>query len=189
MCRAPTSRGPLKEATMGVEDIKKLRKMTSLGVNECKKALDASKGDFKEALEVLKKRGIQMMEGRKDRKASQGLVESYIHFSGNLGVLVEVNCETDFVARTEGFKKFVKDLAMHIAAAGPQYLSKEDVPAELLKTVDNIDDYVKTTCLFEQKFVKNDSITIKDYLQELTTQTGENVIIRRFARFAVGAGE
>jgi elongation factor Ts len=171
---------------MAVEDIKRLREITSLGINECKKALDEAKGDFNKALSIVKQKGTMMMEAKKDRKTSQGLVEAYVHFSGNLGSLVEVNCETDFVARTEGFKKFVKDLAMHVAAAGPRYTNKEDIPVEVLAKEANAEEFIKQSCLMEQSFVKDSSLTIKAYLQQVITQTGENVVIRRFSRFALG---
>jgi elongation factor Ts len=171
---------------MNLDDIKRLREMTSMGVNDCKKAIDEAMGDFDKAFKLLKDRGAKIVEAKKDRRTSQGLIEAYIHFSGNLGAIVEVNCETDFVARTDNFKKFVKDLAVHVAAAGPKYLAKENVPAEALKTEASAEDYLKTNCLLEQPFVKDASLTIKDYLSNITSQTGENVVIKRFVRFALG---
>jgi elongation factor Ts len=171
---------------MNLEDIKRLREMTSMGINDCKKAMDEAGGDFDKASKLLKERGAKIVAAKKDRRTSQGLVEAYIHFSGNLGAIVEVNCETDFVARTDNFKKFVKDLAMHVAAAGPKYLSRETVPQEVLSTSANAEDYLKTNCLLEQAFVKDASMTIKDYLSNVTSQTGENVVIKRFVRFALG---
>lgn len=171
---------------MSVEKIKKLRDSTSLGIKECKRALEDSLGDFDEALQILKKKGVEVIEKKKNRLASQGLVESYVHFGGNLGALVEVNCETDFVARTEVFKKFVKDLAMQVAAVNPKHIKKEDVPAEELSRTDNAEDYFKENCLMEQAFIKDNKIKIENYLHDVVSQTGENIVIRRFVRFALG---
>ncbi|MCD6583272.1 MAG: elongation factor Ts [Candidatus Omnitrophica bacterium] len=171
---------------MSIEKIKKLRELTSLGIGECKKALYDAGGDVEKALEILKKRGIELREKKKERTTSQGLVEAYIHFGGNLGSLVEVNCETDFVAHTDVFKKFVKDIAMHIAAADPKYLDKEDIPKEELKVVNNIEEYAKSHCLLQQPFIKDNSLTVGDYLNQVISQTGENIVIRRFVRFSLG---
>ena len=171
---------------MSLSEIKRLREMTSLGINECKKALHSSNGDFDKALEVLKARGVQMLAKKSARSTSQGIIESYVHFSGNLGVLVEVNCETDFVARTDVFKKFAKDLAMHVAATAPDYIKKEDIPEDELSKAENKEEYIKQMCLLEQPFVKDTKMTIADCLREVVSQTGENVIIRRFVRFSLG---
>jgi elongation factor Ts len=111
-------------------------------------------------------------------------VDAYVHFSGNLGALVEINCETDFVARTEVFKKFVKDIAMHVAALNPKYVSRQDVPQGILGT-SNIEDYAKENCLLEQLYVKDNSMTVEGYLRQVISQTGENVVIRRFSRFSL----
>ena len=170
---------------MGLADIKKLRDITSLGINECKRALEEASGDVDHALQILKKRGIQLVEKKKSRQASQGLIEAYVHFGGNLGALVEVNCETDFVARTEGFKQFVKDIAMHVVAANPKYIKKEDIPQEEYESCGDRQEYSKQVCLLEQLFVKDNQMTIKDYLQEVISQTGENVIIKRFVRYSL----
>jgi elongation factor Ts len=171
---------------MSLDKIKKLRETTSLGINECRKALAESGGDFDKALIVLKERGISIMEKRKGRQVSQGRIESYIHFSQDMGALVEVNCETDFVARTDAFKKFAKDIAMHIAAANPRYIRKEDVSQNEIPSDENPQDYYKEACLLEQPFVKDNSLTISEYLQQVIAQTGEKVDIKRFARFALG---
>ncbi len=168
-----------------LEKIKKLREITSVGIVDCKKALQESKGDFDGALDLLKKKGIEVTEKKKGRKTSQGLIDSYIHFGGNLGVLVEVNCETDFVARTDVFKSFVKDVAIQIAASNPKYVSRDDVPKEELTEVSDIDEYVKENCLLEQVFVKDNSKTVGEYLREIVSQTGENVVIKRFVRFSL----
>lgn len=171
---------------MSLDKIKKLREITSLGISECKKALEEGEGDFDKALAILKKRGIEIIEKKKNRQTSQGLIEAYIHFGGNLGALVEVNCETDFVAHTDIFKKFVKDIAMHIAAIGPRYIRKEDIPQEELKKIDNLEEYTKNFCLLNQIFVKDNSLTIEDYLKQVSSQTGENIVIKRFSRFSLG---
>ncbi|MFA5337258.1 MAG: elongation factor Ts [Candidatus Omnitrophota bacterium] len=170
---------------MSLTEIKKLREMTSLGISECKKALEETKGDFNKALVILKEKGASIMEKKKDRRTSQGLIESYIHFGGNLGSLVEINCETDFVARTEVFKKFAKDIAMQVAAINPRYLNRENIPAEELSKIDDIESYAKEHCLFEQLFVKDNSLTVEQYLKQVVSQTGENVVIKRFTRFSL----
>ncbi len=174
---------------MSLEKIKKLRETTSLGIKECKKALEEVGGDFNKAYDVLKKRGLEIIEKKKDRETSQGLVESYIHFGGNLGVLVEINCETDFVARTDIFKKFAKDISMHIAAVNPKYLKKEDISKEELENIKDIDIYSKEYCLLSQTFVKDNSFSIEDYLKQVISQTGENIVIKRFVRFSLEENE
>ena len=171
---------------MSLTDIKKLRDITSLGINDCKKALIESKGNFQKALDILKQRGIAMQAKKSSRATSQGLIESYIHFGGGLGVLVEVNCETDFVARTDVFKKFAKDVAMQVAAASPIYLKKEDIPKETLKNLDKSDEYIRQNCLLEQSFIKDNKMTMEKYLQSVISQSGENIVIRRFVKFTVG---
>jgi elongation factor Ts len=171
---------------MGVEDVKKLREMTSMGINECKKALEEARGDFDKALKVLRERGAQVIDKKSGRATSQGLIESYIHFGGNLGAIIEINCETDFVARTDNFKKFVKDIAMHVAALSPLYIKKEDIPADVLAKAENADEFVKQHCLLNQAYVKDNQITVSEYLKNVVAQTGENIIIRRFSRFSLG---
>lgn len=171
---------------MALTDIKRLRELTSLGINDCKKALSEAKGDFDAALKILKNKGIAMLAKKGARATNQGLIESYVHFGGNLGALVEVSCETDFVARTEVFKKFVKDIAMQIAAAHPEYIKKEDIPQEVMKDVKSPDEYVKQHCLLEQQFIKDNKMSVGDYLREVVSQTGENVVVKRFVRFALG---
>ncbi len=171
---------------MGLADIKKLREQTSLGVNDCKKALVESNGKFEGALKILKNKGIQMLEKKSGRLTSQGLIESYIHFGGNLGVLVEVNCETDFVARTDIFKKFVKDIAMQIAASNPEYIKKDDIPAEVYSELKKPEAYVKQYCLLEQAYIKESKKTVADYLREVVSKSGENIVIKKFVRFSLG---
>src|SRR3989338_4679652 len=132
---------------VSVDTIKQLRELTSCGVIECRKALEESKGDIKKAKEILQKRGMEMAAKKTSRVAKEGRIESYIHQGSKLGVIVEINCETDFVAQTDDFKRFAKDVAMHIAAANPKYVKKEDVPADVLKIQDDPDVFVKDACL------------------------------------------
>ncbi len=171
---------------MKLEDVKKLREFTSLGVNDCRQALKEAEGNFNKALEVLKAKGADILKKKGGRSACQGVIESYIHFGGNIGVLVEVNCETDFVARTDLFKKFAKDVAMHIAALTPEYVSQEDIPEQVYEKVENKQDFVKKVCLLSQPFVKDSSLSVSDYLKKVVSQTGENIKIKRFVRFVVG---
>lgn len=174
---------------MGLSDIKKLRELTSLGINDCKKALSESKGDFDKALKILKSKGIQMLEKRSSRTTGQGRIDSYVHFGGNLATLVEVNCETDFVARTDVFKKFAKDIAMQVAAANPEHIAKEDIPKDVLESAKNKDEYIKQYCLLEQTFIKDSKLSVGDYLRDTVSQTGENIVIRRFVRFSLGEAD
>ena len=171
---------------MGLSNIKKLRELTSLGVNDCRKALSESKGDINKALKILKSKGAQMLEKKGSRATRQGVIDSYVHFGGNLAALVEVNCETDFVARTDVFKKFVKDISMQVAAANPEHIAKEDISDEVLKDVKNKDVYIKRYCLLEQAFIKDNKLSVGDYLRDTVSQTGENIVIKRFVRFSLG---
>ncbi len=170
------------------ESIKKLRELTGFGISDCKKALDESKGDLDKALSSLKEKGAKILEKKSGRTAKQGLIESYVHFSNNLGSMVEVNCETDFVAKNEDFKKFVKDLALHVAASAPLYISEEKVPQEEIDKVkeDNKEDFFKLNCLMNQPFVRDNSVTVYDQLKSLATKFKENIVIKRFARFSLG---
>lgn len=169
-----------------VDDIKQLREETSCGVIDCKKALEETKGDFQKAKEILRKRGLEMAAKKSGRVASEGRVESYIHNGSKIGVLVEVNCETDFVARNEDFIAFTRDVAMHIAAVAPKHLKKEDVPADVLEMQADKEAYYKMYCLMSQPFVKDSGKTIGDYLNELVAKIGENIQINRFVRFKIG---
>jgi elongation factor Ts len=171
---------------MDLGQIKKLREVTFVGIKDCKKALIEAKGDFDKALQILRAKGIQVSEKKKSRQTSQGIIDAYVHFGGNLGALVEVNCETDFVARTDVFKKFVKDIAMQVAASAPKYIKREDIPAQELEGMKDVDKYVKEICLLNQIFIKDSKITIDEYLKDVISKTGENVVIRRFTRFALG---
>ncbi len=189
--------------------VKDLRERTGAGMMECKKALVEAKGDIAEAEVVLRKRGISMAGKKSGRATRQGLIGSYIHAGGQLGVMVEVNCESDFVARTDDFKELVHDVAMHIAAADPKYLRREDVPAEVLekekeiardrakaegkpeKVIDRIVEgqltkFYEAACLLDQPFVKEATLTIDQLVKTKVAKLGENIAIARFIRFKVG---
>lgn len=192
---------------VSMDQIKQLRDKTNAGFMDCKKALEDTKGDLEQAVQELRKRGLVVAAKRGGKTAKEGLVTSYIHHGGKVGVLLEVNCETDFVARNEKFQEFVKDVAMQIAAANPQYLSQEDVPPaaierekEVFKAqagdkpaavlekmmTGKLNKFYQESCLLEQPFVKDDKIFIKDYLAQIMGQIGENIVIRRFVRYQLG---
>jgi elongation factor Ts len=162
------------------DDVKKLRELTNAGVMDCKKALDEAGGNVDQAVQILREKGIARAEKRADRETSQGLVESYIHAGGRIGVIVEVNCETDFVARTEGFKKLAHDIAMQIAG----------VPTTLAITEDQLPEgaegSVEETVLLKQPFIRDGSRSVEALIKDLIAQTGENIQVRRFARFELG---
>lgn len=193
------------------KSVKELRERTQAGLADCKKALEACGGDMDKAADYLREKGLSTAGKKAGRIASEGVVESYIHGNGRIGVLVEVNCETDFVARNEVFKSFVRDVAMQIAAASPLYVAQEDVPADALdkeaailraqalnegkpeKIVDKIvagriSKYYDDYCLLEQSFVKDPDRKVKDILTEKIATLGENIKIRRFVRFEMGEG-
>ncbi len=189
--------------------VKELRVKTNAGMMDCKEALTASSGDFEKAVEYLRKKGLSAATKRSSRAAKEGMVESYIHMGGKIGVMVEVNCETDFVAKTDNFKAMVKDIAMHIAAANPTYLKPEDIPEAVMtaergiyreqalasgkpeKVVDKIIEgkltkFYEEVCLLNQKFVKDMDVTIQTLVNNMIANTGENILVRRFARFQLG---
>lgn len=189
-------------------DIKELREQTGVGMMECKKALTEAAGNIDKALDILRQKGLALAAKKSSREASDGLIGSYIHM-GKLGVLVEINCETDFVAKTDDYKELVKDVAMHIAAANPSYLSREDVPSDLIEKeksiyasqVENkppqvvekivegkLEKFFADTCLMEQVFVKDPEgkKKIKDLVVDKISKLGENIVIRRFVRFQLG---
>lgn len=191
------------------EMIKDLREKTGVGIMDCKVALKESNGNIKEAVDYLRKKGIATAKKRSSRTTSNGQIQSYIHGGGKIGVLVEVNCETDFTGRTDDFTEFTKDLAMQIAAANPVSVDRDTVPADVLerereiyatqaretgkpeKVIEKIVEgkltkFYSEACLLDQPFVKNPDITIQDYLNEMIAKTGENIVIRRFARFQLG---
>jgi len=189
--------------------VKELRDLTGAGMMECKKALQETDGNKDKAIHLLREKGLAKAAKRSGRTASQGLVDSYIHMGGKVGVLVEVNCETDFVARNEEFKAFVRDICLQVAATDPAYLSRDDVPQQDLdeekdilrkqalnegkpeKIVDKIvsgriEKFYRENCLMEQAFVKNPDISISELLTEQIAKIGENMLIRRFVRFEMG---
>jgi len=191
--------------------VKELREKTGAGMMDCKKALAEAGGNMERAIEILREKGLAQAAKKAGRIATEGLVESYIHAGGRIGVLVEVNCETDFVAKTDEFKSFVKDIAMQIAAAKPLYVRKEDVPAEEVEKERNIlraqalnegkpehivdkmvvgrlEKYYKEVCLMEQPFIKDPDKSIDQLVKETIAKIGENISIRRFARFELGEG-
>ncbi len=189
------------------KDVKALREKTGAGMMDCKKALQDAGGDAAAAEKLLRKKGIAVAGKKSSRAANEGCIASYIHHGSKLGVLVEVNCETDFVARNDAFRDLVKDIAQQIAAANPRYISREEVPAETVeaekeiyraqvkdkpaaaieKIVDGkLDKFFSTLCLLEQPFVKNTDVIIKDHLTEKIAALGENLVIRRFVRWQLG---
>ena len=168
-----------------VETIKELREMTSCGVIECKKALEEAKGDFEKAKKILQQRGLEIAAKKGSREAKEGRVEAYIHQGSKIGVLLEVNCETDFVAKSEEFCRFTKDVAMQIAAANPTYIKKEDVPEDVLKKAQDSKTFITEVCLLDQPFIKDPQKTINDCMHALIASVGENIFISRFVRFKV----
>lgn len=191
--------------------VKELRERTGAGMLDCKKALDETNGDIEKAIAVLREKGLSAAANKAGRIATEGVVESYIHAGGRIGVLVEINCETDFVGKTDQFKEFARDIAMHIAAANPKYVRREEVPTEELekekeilknqalnegkpekiveKMVEGrINKYYEEYCLLEQSFIKDPDKTISTLLNEKISTIGENISIRRFARFELGEG-
>lgn len=195
--------------TISAQDVKKLRDQTGAGMMDAKAALEEAGGNAEKALEVLRLKGLSKAQKKADRETKNGLIDAYIH-GGKIGVLVEVNCETDFVARTDDFKDFVRDIAMHIAATDPRYISREEVPAELIeaeKTViekevsasgkpaehaekivaGKLDKFYAEICLLEQPFVKDPGQTISDLTKGMIAKLGENIVIGRFSRLALGS--
>ncbi len=192
------------------EKVKELRDKTNAGMMDCKKALKETNGDLEKAVVYLREKGLAVARKRGDRVASEGVIQSYIHTGGKLGVMLEVNCETDFVAKTPEFNEFAKNVAMQVAAASPMAIGREDLDAEVVakekdillaqaresgkpenvleKMVEGrLKKFFGEVCLLEQPYVKNPEMTIQDYLNEMRAKTGENVIIRRFIRYQLGA--
>jgi elongation factor Ts len=191
--------------------VKELREKTGAGMMDCKKALTETSGDFEKAIEYLRKKGIASAAKKAGRMTKEGAVTSYIHGEGKVGVLLEVNCETDFVARTEQFRQLVKDIAMHIAAAMPQWVRPEEVPADTIAkekeiavaqmqasgkpaavlekiAEGKIKKFYEDNCLLQQVFIKDPNKTIEQLLKETIATLGENISVRRFARYALGEG-
>lgn len=171
---------------ISVEVIKELRELSAASISECKKALQETGGDIQKARGLLRKRGLELAERRQGRLAKEGRIEAYIHFGNKLGVLLEVDCETDFVAKNSEFCQFVKDVSMQVAATNPQYIKKEDVLENIIAEEKDKEQFYKENCLLEQPFIKDPSITIKDYLGSLVAKLGENIVIRRFSRYQIG---
>ena len=165
---------------VSTEDVKKLREETGAGVMDAKRALDEAAGNFDQAKTLLRERGVAAAAKRAERATGQGVVESYIHNGGRIGVIVEVQCETDFVARTDGFRQLARDIAMQVAAMNPLALTPEEVPAEHNGTVEE-------NALMTQPFIKDGGRTIEQLVQDVVATTGENVRVARFARFELGA--
>ena len=171
---------------VSLELIKELREMTSASIAHCKKALEESGGDIKKAAQILRKLGLEIAAKKQGKVSGEGRIEAYVHHGNKIGVLLEVNCESDFVARNNDFMQFTKDISMQIAASDPAYIRREDVPKEVIEQEKDKEEFIKQNCLLEQVFVKDPTITIKDYLGSLIAKIGENVVIRRFTRYKVG---
>lgn len=165
------------------EEIKELRSITGAGIMDCKRALQEAGGDLEGAIEVLRRKGFEKAEKKAHREARQGLVETYIHTGGRIGAMVEVNCESDFVANTDDFRQLVHDIAMQVAATDPQYLSPDDIPEDA--QADDEPDLAQI-CLMSQPFIRDPEKSIKDITTEVVAKVGENIKVRRFARFEVG---
>lgn len=166
--------------------IKQLREETGVSIMECKNALEKTKGNTEKAKELLKKRGLELAAKKSSRTTSQGRIVSYIHHNHKIGALVEMNCETDFVAKNENFAKLCKDIAMHIVAARPLYFKKEDVSKDDIPEKEKPEDFYKRACLLEQPFIKDDKMTINEYVSSVIAKTGENIVIGRYTRFVLG---
>lgn len=193
------------------EAVKQLRERTGAGMMDCKKALVETDGDLEKAVDLLREKGLAKAAKKSDRVASEGLVMSYIHGNGRIGVLVEVNCETDFVARNEEFKAMCHDIAMQVAASNPEYVSRDEVPGEILEREKSIltaqalnegkpehivekmvagrlEKYYQENCLLEQPFIKDPDKSVQDYINETIAKIGENMNVRRFTRYVLGEG-
>lgn len=164
---------------IATEQIRELRYLTGAGIMDCKRALEEAQGDMKKASQAIMAAGIAKAEKKSDREASEGVVESYIHSGSRIGSLVELNCETDFVSRLPEFKKLAHDLTMQIAAMAPKYVDKSEIP-------DGDDSDPEVVCLMQQSFIKDDSKVMQELVTELAARVGENVRVKRFARFALG---
>ena len=170
-----------------LENIQKLRELTKAGVMDVKRALDEAGDDFDKALEILRARGAEIAAKKSNREIKQGLVGSYLHMGGTAGALVEVGCETDFVARTDEFKELVDDIAVHVTGMNPRHVSREDIPQEILdEHKKDLDEYSKENCLLEQAFIKNPEITVGEYVQEKIGKIGENIRVAKFVRYQIG---
>ncbi|MFZ8802504.1 MAG: translation elongation factor Ts [Candidatus Calescibacterium sp.] len=192
-----------------MEKVKELKEITGAGFADCRKALAEANGDMEKAIEILRKRGLAKAEKKLARQAKEGIVDAYIHIGGRIGVLVEVNCETDFVARNEEFKKFVHEIAMQIAAMSPRWIKREDVPEEIVRkefeiyfeqskaegkpdhiaekiAKGKLEKFFEENCLYEQIWIKDGKSKIEDLIKSMIAKFGENISVRRFARFEIG---
>lgn len=197
--------------SVSIDDIKKLKELTGIGLTDAKAALVAAEGDFDKALEALRKKGVTKAEKKDGREAREGIIDGYIH-GGRIGVVVEVNCETDFVARTDGFKSFVHEIALQVAAMAPTYVSEADIPAAEMERVRNeakertiaegkpanmidkivdgqVKKYFEEKVLLNQTYIKNEKQTVADFVKENIAKTGENLVIRQFKRIELGVSE
>ncbi|HHU70269.1 MAG TPA: translation elongation factor Ts [Thermoanaerobacterales bacterium] len=193
------------------QQVKELRERTGAGMMDCKKALVEMNGDMEEAVKFLREKGLAAAAKKSGRVTAEGIVDSYLHGGGRIGVLVEVNCETDFVARTDEFRQFVKNIAMQIAASNPKYIKREDVPEEIINNEKEIlkaqainegkpeniaekimngriEKFFTEVCLLEQPYIRDTDISVEDYIKENIAALGENISVRRFARFEIGEG-
>ena len=196
---------------INVQQVKELREKTGAGMMDCKNALTASEGDLEKAIVLLRKKGLATAQKKAARVAAEGMIGHYVHGGGSLGVLVEVNCETDFAARNEDFQALVKDVAMHIAAQNPTYVRRDEVPEDIVSrekdiyrdqarssgkpeqiidkiTEGKLDAFFKASCLYEQEFVKDTSMTVEQLINHLIGKIGENIRVRRFVRLKTGEG-
>jgi elongation factor Ts len=194
---------------ISAELVKKLREKTGVGLMDCKEALKNASGDMEKAIEYLREKGLAKLQKRMGKVASEGVIASYIHTGGKIGTMVEVNCETDFVANTREFQEFSKDIAMQITASNPIYVKREDIPEEVKEKEKNIyrkqaiesgkpekildkiaegkmEKFYQEVCLIEQPFIKNQDITVKELLEELIAKMGEKILVNRFVRFQLG---
>jgi elongation factor Ts len=194
---------------ISANDVKKLREMTGAGMMECKKALQEANGDFERAIDILRERGLAQAAKKAGREANEGLIESYIHLQGRIGVLLEINCETDFVANTPDFHTLAHDIAMHIAASNPRFVNRDQVPADVVEhekrvlsaqaenegkppaiiekmVAGRIEKFYKDVCLVDQPFIKNPDVTVDQLLKEHIARLGEHIVVRRFVRFERG---
>ena len=197
----------MSNTAISAKMVGELRQRTGGGLMDCKKALTEASGDFDKAVEWLRKKGMASADKKSGRGASEGVVESYIHTGGKVGVLIEVNCETDFVAKNDDFKNFVREIAMHVAASSPVCVSRDEINPELIEKEKSvalaqaegkpeaakkqivqgkIDKYLSQVCLLEQSFVKNQDLTVDQFVKEKISKMGENIVIKRFSHFKLG---
>ncbi|MCS7254136.1 MAG: translation elongation factor Ts [Armatimonadota bacterium] len=194
---------------VSVEEVKRLREMTGAGVMDCKRALEMAEGDFEKAIEILRAEGLAKAEKRSGRVTSEGVITSYIHTGGRIGAMVELDCESDFVARTDEFRRLAYELAMQVAAMDPKYISRHDIPEEVIESQkrayrthaiaegipedmieevvnERLESFIQEVCLLEQPYIRDETRTVGELIKEMIARLGENIVVRRFVRFAVG---